>query len=97
MLELIKEKLIIGERLVWKRGREYIQNEASSSSGKFETADKTSGHVSSFNFNLKLKPGRSGREGHPNNREIIQPNQSNFCIQMYRTIPIRSKIHWDGL
>ena len=36
----------MGDRLVWKRGRESQNDTGPSSSGKFETADKTSGHVS---------------------------------------------------
>ena len=40
------QKKKMGDRLVWKRGRESQNETGPSSSGKFETADKTSGHVS---------------------------------------------------
>ena len=70
----------MGDRLVWKRGRESQNDTGPSSSGKFETADKTSGHVSiqPDDFSRTMTHYCPFRENRKINKLRIENTQNNL-------------------
>ena len=86
------DKRKMGDRLVWKRGRESQNDTGPSSSGKFETADKTSGHVSiqPDDFSRTMTHYCPFRENRKINKLRIENTQSNLYFFFFATAHLRS-------
>ena len=85
----------MGDRLVWKRGRENQNDTGPSSSGKFETADKTSGHVSTGSsvddFSRTITHFFSFREKIPNLHLLFTLTTSDFYRYVLHKVDAKSK------